>query len=376
MTGSLTEDDRLHLEHARALARRGWGRVHPNPMVGCVLVRDDEVVGRGYHGELGGPHAEVAALRDAGEAARGAIAYVSLEPCAHHGKTPPCTEALIEAGVRRVVYGARDPGAESGGGGQRLRAAGVDVVGPVLSRREARRDNPAFFHLAENGTAYVEAKLAVTLDGAIAAAPGRRTAISGKEALERVHRLRAGFDAILVGSRTVEVDDPLLTVRRGPKPRKQPTRLVADSRGSTPPDAALFRDVESAPVVIFTTNAADEKRVRALDSAGARIVRVPPSERGVSLAAALEWCRKHDLGAVLCEGGGELVTSLLKQELCRRLDLFVAPRLLGSGAVPAFPGGVEDDLLEGWSVVHAEGGVGRDGLLVLEPDPGGSGGAA
>ena len=375
MSGRPTQDDLLHLEHARALARRGWGRVHPNPMVGCVLVREGRIVGEGHHREFGGPHAEVEALAEAGDAARNATAYVSLEPCAHHGKTPPCADALVEAGVERVVYGAADPGSESGGGGRRLREAGVEVLGPVLSREEARRDNPAFFHLAEHDTAYLEAKLAVSLDGGIAAGPGRRTPVTGEEALDRVHRLRAGFDAILVGSRTVEVDDPRLTVRRGVPVRKQPARLVVDTRCRTSPDAALFDDVDRADVTIFCSADAGD-RGSELEAAGARIVPLPASGRGVSLPHVLAWCREHDLGAVLCEGGGELVTSLLEAGLCRRLDLFVAPRVLGSGAVPAFPSGGGESLLEGWRIIHAEGGVGRDGVLVLEPGGDGKGGGA
>lgn len=372
MTDAPGEEDRRFLERARGLARRGWGRVHPNPMVGCVLVRDGEVVGAAHHREFGGPHAEALALEEAGERARGATAYVSLEPCAHHGKTPPCADALVEAGVRRVVFGASDPGRRSGGGAERLREAGVEVVGPVLDPREARRDNPAFFHHAETGATYLEAKLAVSLDGKIAAAPGRRTAITGPEALDRVHRLRAGFDGILVGSRTVEVDDPRLTVRRGVEPRKPPARLVVDSRCRTPPDAALFRDVERAAVVVFATEAAPEDRARALERAGARVVRRPASERGVSLPSVLGWCREHDLLSVLCEGGGELVSSLVAEGLCRRLDLFVAPRVLGGEGVPAFPG---PPSLDGWEIVHAEAGPGRDGVVILEPAAAPSGGA-
>ncbi len=169
-------------------------------MVGCVLAREGRVIAEGWHEELGGAHAEVNALKRAGKQARGATAYVSLEPCDHFGRTPPCSSALVQAGIARVVYGATDPGPESGGGSQTLRAGGVDVVGPVLDGEEARRENPAFFFNQEHGATYVALKLAQTLDGRIAEAPGCRTAITGPEARQETHRLRAGFDGVMVGS--------------------------------------------------------------------------------------------------------------------------------------------------------------------------------
>ncbi len=368
MPTNADEEDLRYLERARALAREGRGRVHPNPRVGCLVVQGGRTVGEGYHREFGGPHAEVLALHDAGEAARGATVYVSLEPCAHHGKTPPCTDALIEAGAARVVFGAADPGEESGGGAEQLRRAGIEVVGPILDAREARRDNPAFFHVAETGTPYVEGKLAISVDAGIAAGRGERTSLTGERAQERVHRLRSGFDGILVGATTVQVDDPLLTVRRAPAPRTPPARLVVDSRCRTAPGAALFRDVDEVPLHIFTTERADDDRVRTLEVAGARVHPVAAGPDGVSLEAVLDWCRRNGILSILCEGGGKLTASLLRAGLCHRLQLHVAPRLLGPEAVPAFPIGGPEDLLSGWRVVSAEANVGRDGILVLEPE--------
>lgn len=367
---SARPDDRDFLERARRLARKGWGRTRPNPLVGCVLVRDGVVLAEGHHREFGGPHAERVALERAGERARGATAYVSLEPCAHRGKTPPCTDALLDAGVARVVYGAPDPGTESGGGARMLREAGVEVVGPLLSPTESRRDNPAFFHNARHPFAYLETKLAVSLDGAIAASPGRRTPITGPDALRRVHRLRAGFAGILVGARTVAVDDPLLTVREGPSPRQAPVRMVADSRCDTSPDSALFRDVDRVPVVIFTTAGADPAGARALEDAGARVVEVPEGPEGVHLPSVLAWCREDGIESVLCEGGGRLAVSLLREDLCRRLTLHLAPRLLGPGSVPGFPVQRGEDLLRGWQIVDVEGNVGSDAVVTLEPSDG------
>ena len=232
--------DRELLDRARVLAHKGWGHVQPNPMVGCVLVRDGVVVGEGYHREFGGPHAEIVALEAARTHAEGATAYVSLEPCNHEGKTPPCSEALIHAGIRRVVFGASDPGTASGGGGERMRAAGVEVVGPLWSDREARAENPAFHHGAAKAVPYVALKLAMSLDGKIAAAPGRRSRITGPEAEREVHRLRTGFDALSVGAGTIRVDNPRLTVRLVPPGRRPPRRLLIDPRAELSGDASVL----------------------------------------------------------------------------------------------------------------------------------------
>ncbi len=178
MAGTLSALDRDFLQRAVEIGRNGWGRVHPNPMVGCVIVRAGEVIAEGWHEALGGPHAEVNALRQAGDLSRGATAYVSLEPCNHFGRTPPCSTALREAGVSRVIYGATDPGSDSSGGGKALRSAGVEVIGPVLSPNEARRENPAFFFNHASQATYLALKLAQTLDGRIADASGHRTSIT------------------------------------------------------------------------------------------------------------------------------------------------------------------------------------------------------
>lgn len=360
-------DDRRHLERARALARNGWGRVHPNPMVGCVLVRDGEVVAEGWHREFGGPHAEVRALERAGERARGATAYVSLEPCDHRGKTPPCSRALIEAGVRRVVFGAPDPGGESSGGAGTLRSAGIDVVGPVLGPSDYRRDDPAFFHWAEHGAPYVALKLAVSLDGAIAEAPGRTTAVTGPEALDEAHRLRAGFGGVLVGATTARVDDPRLTVRRGPEPRVPPTRIVLDTRARTSPDAALFQGDDPPPVLLFVAEGAPDDAVGRLRDAGAAVIRVPTGEDGLALEPVFDRLAERGIRSVLCEGGGVLAAALLGAGRVHRIYLFVAPRVLGPRGVPAFPGRLTPGILEGWAVSECRGPLGRDALLVMDP---------
>ncbi|MEE8147768.1 MAG: bifunctional diaminohydroxyphosphoribosylaminopyrimidine deaminase/5-amino-6-(5-phosphoribosylamino)uracil reductase RibD, partial [Longimicrobiales bacterium] len=268
---SVSESDREWLLRAASLAERGWGRVHPNPMVGCVLTRDGQLVGEGWHEEYGGPHAEVNAIRSAGDAARGATAYVSLEPCSHHGQTPPCSKALLEAGVTRVVFGAREPGDETGGGGELLAQAGVEVVGPAPDVGTFHDVDPVYFYRMRYRRPYLALKLAVSLDGRIAAASGERTAITGDEANREVHRLRGGFDAVLVGGETARIDDPLLTVRYGMDPRIPPTRIVLDPGAALSPDAALFSTEGEAPVLIFATEAAPAERIDGLRDVGAQV---------------------------------------------------------------------------------------------------------
>jgi diaminohydroxyphosphoribosylaminopyrimidine deaminase/5-amino-6-(5-phosphoribosylamino)uracil reductase len=330
------DTDLAWLERAAELGRRGWGRVHPNPMVGCVLVRDDGVVAEAWHREFGGPHAEALALAAAGAEARGSTAYVSLEPCRHQGKTPACTAALVRNGVERVVFGAPDPTAEAGGGAAELRQAGLDVEGPLFDPARARRENPAFFHTALHPTPFVALKLAVSMDGRIAQAPGRRTRITGALASREVHRLRAGFDAVLVGAGTARVDDPLLTVREPVPMSTPPTRIVLDSDARLPTTARIFRDVEAVPLVVFVATDAPEDRLERLEEAGAR---VHPVDRhpdgGLDTRAVLRVSRQIGVRSILCEGGAELASTLLALDQVQRMILFIAPRLLGPGAVAA-----------------------------------------
>ncbi|HSW28339.1 MAG TPA: bifunctional diaminohydroxyphosphoribosylaminopyrimidine deaminase/5-amino-6-(5-phosphoribosylamino)uracil reductase RibD [Longimicrobiales bacterium] len=361
----LLPGDQAHLERARVLARGGWGRVHPNPMVGCVLVRDGEVVGEGHHAEYGGPHAEVVALESARSRALGAAAYVSLEPCDHHGKTPPCTQALIQAGVRRVVFGAQDPGPVSGGGAATLRSAGIEVVGPVWDDATARSENPAFFHAARHSSPWIAVKLAQTLDGFIAEAPGRRTRITGAEADARSHQLRTGFDALLVGAGTLRADDPLLTVRNAPQGRLPPARMVLDPRAEMPTRAAVLRDAASVPVHVFTRRDARESELERLEAAGARVHPLPYDGRGLSLEALLSVAWGVGIRSVLCEGGARLASELLRDGTARRLYLWVAPFTLPSPGVPAFPG-VGREVWGRFRPATAPEFHGRDTLLVLD----------
>ncbi len=361
---TLTPFDREQLESAVLLGRRGWGGVHPNPLVGCVLVRDGVVVGEGWHEEFGGPHAETRALERAGPDADGATAYVSLEPCRHEGKTPACTRALQASGVRRIVYGAADPGAESGGGGAELRRAGLEVSGPVFEEERAWSENPAFFDWVGKGRTHVSLKLALSLDGAIAQGPGERTDLTGPEARREVHRLRSGFHGILIGGETARIDDPLLTVRDAPLRRPPPVRVLVDSHLRIETDAALFRDVADAPLWVFCRQDAPESRIEVLEAAGARVHPVPPDTEGSGLALVevLERCGVMGIESLLCEGGGRLAAALLNGGHVSRLYALLAPLSLGLGAVPGLP---HRGVIR-WRAARAPQALGSDLLLTLD----------
>lgn len=362
----LSAADAAHLERAQELAIGGWGSVHPNPLVGCVLVRDGVVVGEGYHKEFGGPHAEIVALEEALTRADGSTAYVSLEPCNHQGKTPPCSQAFLRAGVRRVVFGAADPGAESGGGASALRAAGVQVDGPCWTPQRSRVENPAFFHAAHHDTPYVALKLAQTLDGCIASAPGRRTQITGGDADQEVHRLRSGFDGLMVGAGTVRADDPQLTVRLTPPGRVPPRRIVLDPGATLPTGSALLRGAREVPVHVFTRADAREAELERLEGAGAQVHPVDGALGGLDLDGVLRVCADLGIQSILCEGGARLAAALLTQRLARRLYLFVAPFTMGPSGVPAFQADPESLGWAGFRHAFPPRLLGRDTLLVLD----------
>lgn len=316
------------MRRALSLARRGWGQTAPNPMVGAVVVRDGAVVGEGYHARCGEAHAEVAALAAAGELARGATVYVSLEPCAHHGKTPPCADALIAAGVSRVVVAARDPNPEAAGGIARLLDAGVDVLDGV-EEADARELNAPFFHAFGAERPWVTLKLALSLDGAIADAAGRSKWITGRRARAAAHLLRAGSDAVAVGLGTVLADDPMLTVRDAPAPRIPPLRVVFDHHARIPHTAALVRTARDVPTVVLA-DAPDPAAVRALEELGVAVVCASTPEQGLRALA------RRGVRALLVEGGARLAGALLERALVDRLIIFQGSVVLGAGALGAF----------------------------------------
>lgn len=318
------------MRRALALARRGWGQTAPNPLVGAVVVANGRIVGEGWHERFGEPHAEVHALRQAGDAARGATVYVTLEPCAHHGKTPPCTDALIAAGVARVVCAVRDPSAAARGGAEQLERAGI-AVSIGVEAAAARELNAAFFHAAsESDRPFVVVKLAVSLDAAVADAHGRSRWITGPASRREVHRLRSAADAIAVGIETAMADDPTLTVRGTRKPRVAPARVVFDRRARLSLESKLGRTAREVPVVLVAGAEAPAGRLAALAAAGVNVVRAG------DLSQALVSLRQSEIRSLLVEGGGQLASAFLTAGLVDRLIIFQAPILLGAGSVPAF----------------------------------------
>jgi diaminohydroxyphosphoribosylaminopyrimidine deaminase / 5-amino-6-(5-phosphoribosylamino)uracil reductase len=358
------ERDGLWMDRALRQAERGIGRTSPNPMVGAVLVKDERVVGEGAHLRAGGPHAEAAALDTAGPAARGATCYVTLEPCAHVGRTPPCADALVRAGVTRAVVAVGDPYREVDGRGlARLHEAGVAVTVGVRER-EARAQNRAFFCAVTEGRPHVTLKAAMTLDGKIAAADGASRWITGGAARLEAHRLRFASDAILVGIGTVLADDPQLTVRHPELPAKEPLRVVADSRLRMPPGARVLRSGDPARTVVVCVSPAPARPAAALRAQGVRILELPGDAGRVDLRALLHALRLLDVITVLVEGGGELGGTLADAGLVDRVAFFVAPRLLGGREAPGPVGGRGRPLKEALQLIDVATRRLDDDLLV------------
>lgn len=337
--GPAIDDDRCDLRWMRsafALARRGLGNVWPNPAVGCVIVADGRVVGRGWTQPGGRPHAETEALRRAGGAARGAAAYVSLEPCGHWGRTPPCVDALIEAGLARVVIALEDPDPRvSGAGIRRLRAAGIALETDV-GAAEAAEINAGFLTRERLGRPLVTLKLATSLDGRIATRTGASRWITGPAARAHVHSLRARYDAILVGTGTVLADDPQLTCRLPGLGNRSPVRVVLDRRLVIPPAAQLIATARQVPTWVIAGHSADPARRQALAAAGAVLIEVDIDAEGrIDLAAALQALGARGVTRLLVEGGARLGAALLRLRLVDRLVWMHAPMLIGGDGIAA-----------------------------------------
>lgn len=334
MSGAAGQDTRF-MALALSLGGRGLGRVWPNPAVGCVIVRDQQIVGRGWTAPGGRPHAETQALTQAGDVAHWATAYVSLEPCAHHGRTPPCAEALIAAGVARVVSALEDPDPRVAGQGHALlRQAGVAVTVGVLAD-EARRAHRGFLMRVVSGRPMVTLKLATSLDGRIATASGESRWITGFEARRRVHLQRLTHDAVLIGAGTARDDDPMLTVR-GMGEVAQPVRVVAARTLDLPPDGRLARSAREVPLwLLYSARDTPGDRVTAWQARGARLLPVAVRGRVLDPAAMLAALGAEGLTRVLCEGGGTLAAALLDSDLIDEIAAFGAGVALGAEGRPA-----------------------------------------
>ena len=316
------------MKEALRLAAKGRGHVEPNPMVGAVIVRRGKVIGSGWHRRFGGKHAEVEALESCANP-KGAEMYVTLEPCSRHGKTPPCTDAIIKAGIKRVVVACKDPSEKQKGRGIRaLKKAGIEVE-TGLMEEEAQHLNAPFFKLETTGIPYVTVKWAMSLDGKIATALGESAWISNEKSRQMVHRLRSEMDAVVVGVNTVVRDDPLLTVRHV-RPKRTPARIVLDSMARTPLKSSLVQTATSVDTLIVVSHEAPQARTAALEKAGCALLPVRTRKKGyIELVDLLEFLGRRHFTNVLIEGGGEVIASAFEDRVVDRVLAFVAPKVIG-----------------------------------------------
>lgn len=319
------------------LAKKGIGRTSPNPIVGAVVVKNNRIVGRGYHKMAGLPHAEKNALNNAGSLAKGADLYVTLEPCNHYGRTPPCTDAIIDSGIKRVFVGMKDPNPLVGGRGiKKLKKNGIDVIVGILED-ECKKINEPYIKYITTKAPFVTLKIASTLDGKIATAAGESKWITSEKSREYVHRLRSMTDAIMVGIGTVLKDDPFLTVRlksKQPAARnlRQPIRIVVDSRLKIPLEANLL-DTRDARTIIATTKSAGKKRVKQIEDAGAEVIIIDSKDGHVDLKKLVKEIGKRGITNILIEGGSRLTASAVKERIIDKVLIFYAPIFLGSNGI-------------------------------------------
>ncbi|MFA7424799.1 MAG: bifunctional diaminohydroxyphosphoribosylaminopyrimidine deaminase/5-amino-6-(5-phosphoribosylamino)uracil reductase RibD [Desulfosarcinaceae bacterium] len=346
--------DQHFMQMALDLAALGAGHTSPNPMVGAVVVKDGQVVGKGYHQRAGGPHAEVLALDEAGDRAMGATLYVTLEPCNHHGRTPPCTERILAAGIHRVVAALSDPNPTvAGGGNARLRSAGVLVDEGLLADAAARL-NETWIKYIRTGLPFVVLKCAATLDGCIATRSGDARWVTGPAARERVHRLRSQLDAILVGVGTVIADNPQLTARLPDGSGRDPLRIVLDARLETPPESRLFGLDSPAKTLIVCAEAASPERRRRLEAAGARMLTSPLDRGRIDLKALMTRLGAMQVTSVLIEGGARVAAAVLAEKIVDKIMFFYAPKILGGQGLPICQGPGPQRMAEAMAVRNME----------------------
>ncbi|MFQ6040784.1 MAG: bifunctional diaminohydroxyphosphoribosylaminopyrimidine deaminase/5-amino-6-(5-phosphoribosylamino)uracil reductase RibD [Candidatus Poribacteria bacterium] len=328
------------MRRALELAAQARGRTSPNPMVGAVIVKDGEIVGEGYHHKAGTPHAEIHAINNAGAKAKGAQLYVTLEPCCHHGRTPPCTEAIIQAGISAVVMAMSDPDSRvSGRGKAELEAHGVTVQSNLLER-EARKLNEFYIKYVTTGLPFVILKSAMSLDGKIATYTGKSKWITSERSRQKVHELRDAVDAILVGVGTVINDNPSLTTRLMDREGKDAVRVIVDSKARLPIPSRVLHLDSMAPTLIAVTPKAPEDKISLLQAAGAEVLVVPGRNDGkVSLKALMETLSKREIVSVMIEGGSEINASALREGVVDKVIIFIAPKFIGGRTAPGLVGG-------------------------------------
>ncbi len=336
--------DEIHkafMQRALDLAQRAKGRTSPNPLVGAVIVKDGKIIGEGYHQKAGTPHAEVHALKAAGEAAKGATLYTNLEPCCHWGRTPPCTEALIQAGIAQVYIAEVDPNPSVAGKGvQQLQNAGIDVHVGVY-RQEASDLNEVHRKYIQTGKPFVILKTAMSLDGKIATASGESQWITSEASRQRGHEVRDAVDAILVGRGTVARDNPALTTRLQNREGQDATRIVLDSHGRTRADAHIFNPDSEAGIIVAVTSEAPSENIDALEKVGAEVLTVPAAHGNqVCFRCLMEILGKREITSVLIEGGSEINASALAAGVVDKVMCFIAPKLIGGQDAPGPIGGV------------------------------------
>ncbi len=335
----MIKKDHKYMQRALELASRARGRTSPNPLVGAVIVKEGQIIGEGYHQKAGTPHAEIHALKSAGVKASGASLYVSLEPCCHHGRTPPCTEAIIEAGIKRVVIAVLDPNPKVAGKGlEILQEAGIETEVGIM--KEAAVDlNEIFFKYIQKGMPFVALKTAMTLDGKIAARTGDSKWVTGADARKYVHHLRDTYDGILVGIGTVLADNPRLNTRLDEENGRDPIRIVIDSNLDLPLDSIIARSSRQQPTIIFCGMNSDELKAQHLAALGLDIIKLQLEEDKVPLAAALSILAGREITSILVEGGAEINASFINQGLVDKLYWFIAPKIIGGRGAPSPVGG-------------------------------------
>lgn len=347
----MADIDQIYMRRALDLAALALGRTSPNPVVGAVVVKDGQIIGEGYHQKAGTPHAEVHALRQAGDRAAGATVYVSLEPCSHFGKTPPCADALIAAGVKKVVIACLDPNPQVAGRGmQKLIAAGIETELGILEA-EARQLNEAFIKYIQTGRPFVAIKTAMTLDGKIASKTGDSRWITSPDARTYVHQLRNTYDAIMVGIGTVLHDDPLLNTRLEADNIRDPVRVIIDSKLDLPLDSKIARSSQEQRSIVFCSAGADDNKQDCLEEYGLKIIRLESDEIFLPLEKVLEHLGSIGISSLLVEGGGQINASLLEQHLVDKVYSFIAPKIIGGSEAPSPVGGQGLNLMsEAWEL--------------------------